>query len=536
MNIKTNLKEKKAITLIALVVTIIVLLILAGVSIQMLTGENGVLTRAGEAKDKTDLAGAKEALALGYTHAIGEKFLSNDASTVFTKMKEYMEANGYPVVAGEAGDLVSDITLSINTISVGTGKNKPVEVTLITPPPSENATYYVQVNGKYHKILPKATCEYEIEETVTSNQIVTQGFEGEANTLKVTSKDTSKVTASLSNKTITITGVALTDSNTPVKVEVVYGNSTTEKYKKEIDVTVANTISSSDIASAADEFYGSELQFTSENGYNTWKIFYADSSNIYIIASDYIPYTDTIKGKGGTGHPFIQGDTTFKYQFGTSKTTGVMQDYPNGTDEIVDTNYATAATIKALNSKYFETYPTKQDQTNKRAVASMLDTTVWKGYMDKSDLTGKAQYAIGGPTIEMLFNSYNEKYKLFNSENKGKYQVDVPSESNTGVGYKISTNYGAEGSWNSSIESSSDYLSTSDPLYINQPNDYSNAYGYWLASPSDNNTYGVIQVNYHCSVDNSFCNYGHYGFRPLVCLKSGIQLEKVENGKYKIAE
>ena len=39
----TKLKQNKAITLIALVVTIIVLLILAGVSVSMLTGQNGIL-------------------------------------------------------------------------------------------------------------------------------------------------------------------------------------------------------------------------------------------------------------------------------------------------------------------------------------------------------------------------------------------------------------------------------------------------------------------------------------------------------------
>ena len=44
------------ITLIALVVTIIVLLILAGVSVSMLTGQNGILNRAAEAKEATELA------------------------------------------------------------------------------------------------------------------------------------------------------------------------------------------------------------------------------------------------------------------------------------------------------------------------------------------------------------------------------------------------------------------------------------------------------------------------------------------------
>ena len=51
-------RENKGITLIALVVTIIVLLILAGISIMMLTGENGILVRAQEAKSKTERAEA----------------------------------------------------------------------------------------------------------------------------------------------------------------------------------------------------------------------------------------------------------------------------------------------------------------------------------------------------------------------------------------------------------------------------------------------------------------------------------------------
>ena len=50
----------KGITLIALVITIIVLLILAGVSIAMLTGENGILTQAQKAKTETENAQANE--------------------------------------------------------------------------------------------------------------------------------------------------------------------------------------------------------------------------------------------------------------------------------------------------------------------------------------------------------------------------------------------------------------------------------------------------------------------------------------------
>ena len=52
--------KNKGITLIALVITIIVLLILAGVTIATLTGDNGILTKAVTAKENTEKASTKE--------------------------------------------------------------------------------------------------------------------------------------------------------------------------------------------------------------------------------------------------------------------------------------------------------------------------------------------------------------------------------------------------------------------------------------------------------------------------------------------
>ena len=65
-------KLNKGITLIALVITIIVLLILAGVSIAMLTGENGILSQAQKAGEQTDIGQEKEAIALAYNGAKAE--------------------------------------------------------------------------------------------------------------------------------------------------------------------------------------------------------------------------------------------------------------------------------------------------------------------------------------------------------------------------------------------------------------------------------------------------------------------------------
>ena len=62
-----ELKDKKksinlasGITLIALVITVIVLLILAGVSIVTLSGENGIISRTQSAIEKTKIAEAEE--------------------------------------------------------------------------------------------------------------------------------------------------------------------------------------------------------------------------------------------------------------------------------------------------------------------------------------------------------------------------------------------------------------------------------------------------------------------------------------------
>ena len=57
---KNKIIDNRGITLIALIVTIIVLIILAGVAIATLIGDNGLLTKAGESKEKNAYSKAKE--------------------------------------------------------------------------------------------------------------------------------------------------------------------------------------------------------------------------------------------------------------------------------------------------------------------------------------------------------------------------------------------------------------------------------------------------------------------------------------------
>lgn len=65
--------KNKGITLIALVITIIVLIILAGVSINLTLGENGIFNKAKYAKEEVNKASERELLALVLTEALTER-------------------------------------------------------------------------------------------------------------------------------------------------------------------------------------------------------------------------------------------------------------------------------------------------------------------------------------------------------------------------------------------------------------------------------------------------------------------------------
>ena len=78
---KRNFKNAKGITLIALVITVIVLLILAGVTIATLTGDNGILGKANEAETKSDIVEVKEQAQLDISNWMAER-IRNGEDTV----------------------------------------------------------------------------------------------------------------------------------------------------------------------------------------------------------------------------------------------------------------------------------------------------------------------------------------------------------------------------------------------------------------------------------------------------------------------
>ena len=92
---KFSIKNKysNGITLIALVITIIVLLILAGISIATLTGENGILSRAANAVLKNKEGTAREEVTLAYANANMKKVQDGNINIMDELQNELMESD-----------------------------------------------------------------------------------------------------------------------------------------------------------------------------------------------------------------------------------------------------------------------------------------------------------------------------------------------------------------------------------------------------------------------------------------------------------
>lgn len=246
------------------------------------------------------------------------------------------------------------------------------------------------------------------------------------------------------------------------------------------------------------EYYGkivTNYSCPNNSAINSWKIFYATEDNIYLIADDYISYYYC---------PSSLTQTITKNSEFSLSMNDVIRDYDGSTN-------ITNKKIQKLNSSYFDTLSIYSSSNNNiKAVAYMLDTQIWNGFSGE-----KAEYAIGGPSLEMFLKSYNQKYN-----------VDFQVKSNE-LGYRISLNGGLN--WDAST---TPILNTNDSLYIKPSSN--KAYRMWLSSPSCWSSSCVMCVSYTGSIELDNFDSSLQGFRPLVCLNSNVCLEKQNDGTYLI--
>lgn len=120
------LKENKGVTLVALVITIIVLLILAGVTLSMVMGDSGIFSKANKASTETTISSAKDAVRLATLEAVTDQYTDNGSiGTAITSETEAIAAvntklqDGYKIESGKITQNGKDTGVTVS-FTIGT--------------------------------------------------------------------------------------------------------------------------------------------------------------------------------------------------------------------------------------------------------------------------------------------------------------------------------------------------------------------------------------------------------------------------------
>ena len=228
----------------------------------------------------------------------------------------------------------------------------------------------------------------------------------------------------------------------------------TDYIKQTIGVTAAGITA---------EDYGKVVTNYNADG-KTWEIFYADNNNVYLITRNNIGSQElTITGYNGTSD--FNGSETFKAKYPAVQAGWLNKTYTPSASGAGTVNYT---------SSY----------GNMKATEYLLDSSVW----NTNYKTNKADWAIGGPTLEMLVASYNKKQ-------------------NQSLAIATPTGYG--------------YASTIPRIDL-----FNHDNSYWLACPSSIIDGTRVRYVYCGDTDTGYsAEYSHsIGVNPVVCLSSGVTL------------
>ena len=203
-----NIKEKRGITLIALAVTIVVILILAGVTIDAVFSENGIINKAKEAANAMNNAITNDQIEL---------------NELFSELNEVM--NGW--WSGETGEN--------EDINQDPEPEKPTDIEDVTEIQDETVTVEDEYGNKV--TIPKGFEVVEEEGTTVPEGIVIQDKDGNQFVwipVGRVYKDTSKTNYSdiqLGRYTFSTT------DGTPTLMQAAYTESNPENYKQLVAVT-----------------------------------------------------------------------------------------------------------------------------------------------------------------------------------------------------------------------------------------------------------------------------------------------------------
>ena len=204
-----RIKNNNGVTLVALVVTIIVLIILAGISINLLLGDNGIITIAKKAKENIELAKIEEETQLNELYTQLESGGSNSGNLPYDSIAKLTEfktaiANAIDEAGGIKPDLTAETRVFADNIkgivkevtknatatadNISKGKTAWVNGILITGNGKDNESYKTNSEPLETYIVNSAYSKVGAVIKNDGSTIMNGSFSGEYFSAKVNSK------------------------------------------------------------------------------------------------------------------------------------------------------------------------------------------------------------------------------------------------------------------------------------------------------------------------------------------------------------
>ena len=561
--------SNSAITLIALIITIIVLLILAGVTLNMVMGDSGIFSKANQAKNKTEVAQYEEELRMCVLEIQADEATNGTTFGIDTirknlveKVKELENIEEIEITSPEGNATIEGTYKGYEykidekyVVHIGDKATGIILTTSLEPKGWTNqnvtATITIKSNNGINKVEPdegsKNGNEYIITKeniaentsfkyTVTDGQGNTQTKTVEINTIDKNAPADFTITAENTAEGLKITGETI-DAESGIDKYEYYAKKSDGEYKAYDSNPITGLASGTyNVYAIAYDKAGNKKQST--NTVENVKIS-ASYSNVTaaMVASDPAKYyglkvTNYTSQNGqndwrifysdGTQIFLITGDyinttETNRINSATGMTTSKYSAYwaTNSVPAFQTVDSTTLTRFKATE------YTLQSGINNSKCVSTLLNDNNWSSYKDSGN---KAEKAIGSPTVEMWMDSWNARYP------KSSDQVYRRASTSTSYpGYYVGTSQNPSTYYiDSSVMSAKEGYN--NKLYYPQTSSYNGTNGYWLASPSASGSNYVLYVYYNGYVNRD--NYGrsNLGVRPVVFLNSGITVnaENVE--------
>ena len=567
-NQTSNIKfptSNSAITLIALIITIIVLLILAGVTLSMVMGDSGIFSKANQAKNKTEVAQYEEELRMCVLEIQADEATNGTTFGIDTirknlveKVKELENTEEIEITSPEGNATIEGTYKGYEykidekyVVHIGNKATGIILTTSLEPKGWTNqnvkATITIKSNNGINKVEPdegrKNGNEYIItkeniaentsfEYTVTDGQGNTQTKTAVINTIDRNPPEDFTITAENTEEGLKITGEA-TDAESGIdKYEYYVMKSTDSDYTKYESNPITGLASGTyNVYAIEYDKAGNKKQSTNTEEIKMLRIY----SNVtaQMIASEPSKYyglkaTNYTSQNGQNDWKIFHSDGTNIYLI-TGNYVKVTDN--NGNIDINKLNVNTKmkkADDKAnyrvnwdlsnlpnfttnvsddiiskfkINKSVFNINDHKSNP-NAQCVSTLLNPNYWTGYIDNSKKGN--QTAIGGPTVQLWMESWNARYS------NQKVYCDTADEN----GYYVGTNSKPSSTdFNLNLNQNKLYFGKDGTIDGNQYVSY-----YWLAAPAAGVSTALYYVNCNGSVDCAYCAYSVVGLRPVVCL------------------